>query len=759
MEGPRRLLTLCFAVAAAWYLVWRWTTLNPAAPGLSAALLALETLALGGVLLQAVVGWRFSERQALALPSPQPATDVLVWAGSNGPDLLAKTLRSALALHGPHQVHLLAPKPDTPEGQRALTDLVAELGCSLTWAEGAHAEPAVLANHALAATHAPFVAWVDGSHACRRDFLLQTLGHFQDPQLAFVQTALGVPGEGMASAANTASNGATTASRWQHWLALFAPVLAKRRLHQGWDGLNATLWAGSGAVLRRSALQAAGGFSGKAADLYTRTTVRLQAQGLHGAWHPERMAFSLAPESEAARVAAPAPAAAWGLLLGEGVLHRPGLSLARRLRHLAHALAASLNGVTILALALPALTLASGALPIDSTAHGLALHLLPVLLLGALLQTEVSAGAHGVLTMLGHRLARLGQPAQAGLLGLNALAAVAAGGMAWSAAASSDATSAQATTVALLASAPLSPTACLGLGAWALGNALALGGALWAGQSTAGRARSSQRFTVTLAAELVNTTGERVQGTVDDLSDGGLRFYGSLLPSMAQHQQVSGTLHLPDGPLGFTGEVRHLGAALNGSMHQPRSVGLQLQLDAASKARIENFLFSSDLQWHLQGHISSPATPLGRMFPGLLPAPQPALARCHWNGAQLRLHVQAEATPVLCSASGETLVVSHSALPEHLPLILDVFRRSAVPSCGVMLQRIEDPASVGAAATALYTYRALPAPMPLVPVEHQLAASPFIVVHDEPLLIQPLQPEAPSVLNGRNVEGAALVAA
>jgi cellulose synthase (UDP-forming) len=722
LERPRQLLALAFAVAGFWYLAWRWATFNMAAPWVSGLLLAAETLGVAALLAQVAITARLGQRQAPAAAEPL-GVDVFVLAGTHEQDVLRKTLRSALALNGPHSVTVLADQPTTSDAQHALRALTQELGCGLVMADGQTQDLAALANLALQQGSAPLIAWLDGDQACRRDFLSQVQGHFNEPQLAFVQTAPAAAGEGPRP-----GGAGTGRRRW--WLDLFALALPQRIQMRGWDRWQATVWAGNGAVLRRSALAATGGFTGGAAP-YLPTTVRLQASGAHGAWHDERLTFSLAPEAHAARVRARATtvAQAWSALLRERVLGRDGLTLAQRLRHVADALATLAPLHTSAFLILPAIVLAGAALPVDSTPPDfptqLALHLLPLWLLGTVLTSEISRGEVNWLALRAHRMARLGRPAQVSLLALNAMAVL------WGA------------TMAITPSTRpgLSAVAAGLMAAWAAVNLGGLVLARLAAARTTGRERARQRFTVTLAAELVNTTGERVQGTVDDLSEAGLRFYGSLLPSMAESQTLSGTLHLPDGPLAFNGEVRHLGSTSNESMHQPRSVGMQLALDAPSKARVEAFLFSSDLQWRIQGHAEPAITPLGRLLPSLVPPPRPALARRHWNGAQLRLHILAEATPVLCAAGdgqgSSDLIVSHAPLPEGEALILDVFRRMAVPSRGVKLTRLADSSATANGATALYTYRVDAAEMPIVPMAYQTLASPFIIVNDEPLLLQP----------------------
>jgi len=61
--------------------------------------------------------------------------------------------------------------------------------------------------------------------------------------------------------------------------------------------------------------------------------------------------------------------------------------------------------------------------------------------------------------------------------------------------------------------------------------------------------RADYRFPVPVVAELMFKDGRRVYGTVDDLTDSGMRFYGMLPTNLAAGTPVTGQIMLPDGPL------------------------------------------------------------------------------------------------------------------------------------------------------------------------------------------------------------------
>nr|ART39846.1 J120 [uncultured bacterium] len=221
--------------------------------------------------------------------------------------------------------------------------------------------------------------------------------------------------------------------------------------------------------------------------------------------------------------------------------------------------------------------------------------------------------------------------------------------------------------------------------------------------------RTRYRFPVPVAGELSFADGSRSPGTIDDLSDTGLRFYGQLPQKIQVGEAVSGTLALPDGLLPFNGDVRSL-LGTDGGKAPPRAVGCSLITSVEAQIRLERFLFGSDLQWRVNGLTDQVQTPLSRLLPRWVSGPpsQPLAGR-RWNSAQLRVLPDAAPMAVLLSApgNGERLVLSYTVLAQNQPLLLDVFRRTAAVRETVQLEAIE-----GGADGQLHVYRAVAMPMP-----------------------------------------------
>ncbi len=174
----------------------------------------------------------------------------------------------------------------------------------------------------------------------------------------------------------------------------------------------------------------------------------------------------------------------------------------------------------------------------------------------------------------------------------------------------------------------------------------------------------------------------RVHGTIDNLSEHGMRFYGGLPPYIESGSEFSGRLTLPDGPLRFTGRVRTL-IALEGHPGMFKAFGGMFNAKPGDQKRIDHFLFGSDLQWVVNGYSDQVDTPFGRLIPGHVPrARRPPVLDTHWNAGELT-GMNGETFQVVLSFSKTDRtqsgwLLSFTQVPENQTLRLDSFRRTDV---------------------------------------------------------------------------------
>jgi cellulose synthase (UDP-forming) len=233
--------------------------------------------------------------------------------------------------------------------------------------------------------------------------------------------------------------------------------------------------------------------------------------------------------------------------------------------------------------------------------------------------------------------------------------------------------------------------------AWAAINvALAVMVLVYSGQLQR-RKRAEYRFPVPLPAR-IQLGGVEVRGTVDDISNIGLRFYGLLPPSISQGCPFSGEIILPEGPMAVAGRIRSLDL-VPGSGGVIKAFGAEYTTGEEERKRLERFLYGSNLQWLINGYGEQAATPLSRLLPRTVAGPaRNPFADTRWNAAELRLQGRRK-MQVLASlrsaATGEAWILSFNPLPEECDLILKSFRRKSQPRQIVRLHRLREYSPIG----------------------------------------------------------------
>lgn len=690
LEAPRRILTYCFVAVGLWYLGWRLGTFNPHAPIFSVLIYGAELFGFVTALAHIFMCWRLSERHA---PPPRPgiSVDVYIPTYSEPIDLVRKTVLAAMAMDYPHRTWIL------DDGRRqAMRALATELGCEyLARTDNVHAKAGNL-NHALAHSQGELIVVFDADHAPRRDFLEKTLGYFDDAHVAFVQTPQDY--YNLDSYQHRGSN--ASHEIWTEQALFF------RVIQRGKDCWNSAFFCGSCAVVRRSSLERIGGFATGTITEDLHTSIRLHAAGFRSVYHAEPLAFGLAPESIEPFVT---QRVRWGqgamhVWRTEGILSNPGLSWAQRINYLA-SVATYFDGWTKgLFYFAPVAVLLTGSAPLVAAMPTFLLHFVPYYIFTFWVFEEVGRGYGRTLYIEQYNMARF--------------AAFAWATLAWffpNGRFEVTRKRSRARRV-LRFTMPQWLVVCsnvlavpVGIAIYRHTHMLPLAGVaanvLWAGINCGlaaavlrhtlmvqRRQRAQYRFPVPLPAEL-DFAGLRVRGTIDNLSEHGMRFYGGLLPYIESGSEFSGRLTLPDGPLPFTGQVHTL-IPFEGHPGTFKAFGGMFNAKPGDQKRIDRFLFGSDLQWVVNGYSDQVDTPFSRLIPGHVPrARRPPFLDTHWNAAELT-GANGETFQVVLSFSKTARtqsgwLLSFTQVPEDQTLRLDSFRRSDVAPQMVRLQRAD----------------------------------------------------------------------
>jgi cellulose synthase (UDP-forming) len=353
-----RTIAVTTLIVTAAYLAWRTVaTIDLVVWWVSLPLLVLEIHAAFGLALFTFSLWDVDRRPPTRTVVAFPARiAVLIPTYNEAIEILTPTIAAALAMHVAHETWVL-----DDGGRPEVAALAADLGAHyLARPDHDHAKAGNL-NHALGLIDAAFVAIFDADHVASPDFLVKTLGYFDDPRVAIVQT----PQEFY----NTDSFEHQAAGIGEpdrfHEQALFYRVLQPGKNH--WGG---AFWCGTGAVVRVAALEAVGGVATETITEDIHTSIRLHRRGWRTVYHNEVLARGLAA-SDAATYQLQRHR--WGtgamqVLRTENPLVVSGLSLAQRLTYAATLLGWFDAWRSLAYLVLPVVVLVTGAIPIRADA-------------------------------------------------------------------------------------------------------------------------------------------------------------------------------------------------------------------------------------------------------------------------------------------------------------------------------------------------------------------------------------------------------
>lgn len=311
-EGALRAIVLALGTAVVLrYVYWRTTTTIPPVdelanfvPGVLLYIAEIYSVFMLFLSLFVVSDPFERPRRTLTADNPRPTVDVFVPSLNEGAQLLATTLSAAKQMDYPADklnVYLLDDGgtdqrvgSDDPlraaaalRRRRELMQLCAELDVHyVTRSANEHAKAGNL-NNGLTRSEGEFVVVFDADHAPSRDFLNETLGYFEDDQRLFlVQTPHFFINP------DPLEHNLGTWNRMPSENEMFYGAIQK-----GLDKWNASFFCGSAAVMRRAALEQAGGFSGASITEDCETALALHSQGWNSAYVDRPMIAGLQPET------------------------------------------------------------------------------------------------------------------------------------------------------------------------------------------------------------------------------------------------------------------------------------------------------------------------------------------------------------------------------------------------------------------------------------------------------------------------------
>lgn len=316
------------------YLLWRsLSTLNFSSPlngFFSLGLLGLELLMLSSSCIQFILLLkmrdRHSEADILAVDvlngSFNPSVDILIPTYDEPLFILKRTIVGCQALDYPRKSIYLLDDTQRPEVQA----LAKELGCEyITRSNNLHAKAGNL-NHALQYTSGELLLVFDADFVPTKNFLIRTVGFFQDPNVALVQTPQSFYNADPI-ARNLGLEGCLTSEE----------EIFYRQIQPMRDGAGGVVCSGTSFIVRRSALEALGGFVTESLSEDYFTGIRLAAQGHRLVYLDEKLSAGLAAENISAQAIQRirwARGTLQAFFIRSNPLTVPGLRSMQRLAHL-----------------------------------------------------------------------------------------------------------------------------------------------------------------------------------------------------------------------------------------------------------------------------------------------------------------------------------------------------------------------------------------------------------------------------------------
>lgn len=629
---PRQLLAAVYVITATAYLAWRTQTLNPEATIFSWLVYGAEFYGVVTMFLLLFMCWRLT-RPVVTDPPDGLTIDVLVPSYDEPAEVVRRTLLAATRMAYPHQTWLL------DDGNRPEMQALAErLGCRyLARSRNVDAKAGNL-NNALKHSNADFVAVFDADHAPHPNFLIRTLGHFRNPNVAFVQTPQDF--YNLDSYQHRISRKKTTLWTEQ---SLFFNVIQR-----GKDYWNSAFFCGSCAILRRSCLDSIGGFATGTVTEDLHTSLRLHQQGYKSVYHAEALAYGIAVLDADSFLR---QRLRWGqgamqVWRREKVLLNRKLSLPQRLSYFSSMVTYFDGWQRAVFYTVPAIVLISGILPINITVSQFLGYFIPYLAISLWTFGEITRGYGRSLYSEQYNFARFAVFCQSTF-------ALFRRHLDFKVTEKKRASNARRSKL------PVPQVAVFGLNLLAIPVGIYLylqtghmpldaliANLFWCGvligvalsllkftSKNSAQRRQAYRFQIPVCGSITLEGQLERLVTVDNISSGGFGFHGKLPGRAETGQRITGHLYLPGGQLPFSAFIRSLREDDSVPDHVLDAVSCEFGLQAEDATeQLEAFLHGSDLQWHFLDVSEHTWTPLSALSgkPQLAQIPATPASR-HWS--------------------------------------------------------------------------------------------------------------------------------
>jgi cellulose synthase/poly-beta-1,6-N-acetylglucosamine synthase-like glycosyltransferase len=301
-----------------------------------------------------VLSLRRSVRPVPRVVIDSPKTvDILIPTVNEPLPVLEPTVIGALRVRGVRRVLVL------DDGVRPeIRDMARRLGATYVPRVSNEGAKAGNLNHGLASTDAEFIITLDADHIPLPEFIEQTVGYFDDPDVGVVQS----PQSFYNTESFTFRRRRGNDAGW-HEQEMFYGGIQPTKNHT-----NSAIYTGTSAMIRRSAIDSAGGFAPDTPTEDIHTSLRLHARGWRSVYLTAPLAYGLEAENLREYYRSRRRWAAGSLRLlfrhPDSPLRVRGLTLAQRMNYFS-AMVVHLQGlIRVLYLVAPVAALLTGVPPV-----------------------------------------------------------------------------------------------------------------------------------------------------------------------------------------------------------------------------------------------------------------------------------------------------------------------------------------------------------------------------------------------------------
>ncbi|MBI1822855.1 MAG: glycosyltransferase [Nitrospirae bacterium] len=385
-EKIKWIVMLVSLFAGGRYLYWRWAyTINredPLSGAISWIVYGAEIYGfISVVLFYLQIGKPVTHQAKPPKDEDFPRVDIFVTIFDESLDILYKTLVGCTSLdYPPHLLRIYVLDDGYRPGVRAMSN---ELGCQYLSRPNRKDAKAGNLNYGLAHSSGEFIMVLDCDHIPVRSFLKETLGFFKDEKVALVQTP----------------HYFYNPDTFQRNLRLEREIVNEQDLffyviQPGKDRHNASFYAGSGAVFRRTPLEKIGGIQTKTLTEDLHTSMVLHSKGFKSIYLNKILAAGLAPESYRSYLKQRQRWTRGGVqvFLMDNPIWKWGLSFMQRLNYLGSILYFFHGWARLIYLVAPLSYLLLGRAPLTAAVPDLLNFYLPYYLIGLMAFNRVSLG-------------------------------------------------------------------------------------------------------------------------------------------------------------------------------------------------------------------------------------------------------------------------------------------------------------------------------------------------------------------------------